>query len=186
MSCTNNLKNLGLALDNFENTRGKLPPGQVMGPLPEAGVFNAVNHGWGPFILPFIEEQPLFDRYRWDLKGTDPVNRPFGATHLTIFQCPTAPEPNRYYTAGPSGMGACGNYAPTWYVDSILVEEGLIDPPANYYGVLQPNYMTRWSARSPTARPKPSCSPKMPGGRGSGVWGGQARIRWSKEVPGRS
>jgi prepilin-type processing-associated H-X9-DG protein len=115
-----------------------------MGPLPEAGVFNAVNHGWGPFILPFIEEQPLFDRYHWDVKGPDPVNLRVLSHQLQIFQCPSA-EPNRYYTAGPSGMGACGDYAPTWYVDSILVEEGLIDPPANYDGVLQPNHMTRWS-----------------------------------------
>jgi prepilin-type N-terminal cleavage/methylation domain-containing protein/prepilin-type processing-associated H-X9-DG protein len=143
MACTNNLKNLGLALVHFENTHRKFPPGQVMGPLPEAGVPNPVNHGWGPFLLPFIELQPLFDRYRWDLKGTDPVNRPVGATQLTIFQCPSAPEPNRYYTAGPSGMGACGDYAPTWYVDASLVEKGLIDPLGNYQGVLQPNHMTR-------------------------------------------
>jgi prepilin-type N-terminal cleavage/methylation domain-containing protein/prepilin-type processing-associated H-X9-DG protein len=142
MACTNNLKQLGLALHQFHDNRGKFPPGQVMGPLPEAGVPNAVNHGWGPFLLPFIEQQPLFNQYHWDLKVTDPVNRPVGATQLQIFQCPSA-EPNRVYTAGPSGMGACGDYAPTWYVDAALVEKGLIDPLGNYQGVLQRNHMTR-------------------------------------------
>ena len=40
-------------------------------------------------------------------------------------------------------MGACGDYAPTWYVDSILADRGLIDRPGDYQGVLQPNHMTR-------------------------------------------
>jgi prepilin-type N-terminal cleavage/methylation domain-containing protein/prepilin-type processing-associated H-X9-DG protein len=144
LSCVNKLKQLGLGLHNYHDTHRKFPPGQVMGaPFPEIGVPKDVNHGWGPFILPFIELQPLFDRYRWDLKVSDPVNRPVGATQLTIFQCPSAPEPNRYYTAGPSGMGACGDYAPTWYVDPALVDKSLIDRPGDYQGVLQQNHMTR-------------------------------------------
>jgi prepilin-type N-terminal cleavage/methylation domain-containing protein/prepilin-type processing-associated H-X9-DG protein len=144
MACANNLKNLGLALLHFENTHRKFPPGQVMGPLPEATVFNAVNHGWGPFILPFIEEQPLFNRYHWDVKVADPLNLPVGSTQLTIFQCPSA-EPNRFYTAGPSGMGACGDYAPTWCFSTKAESKCEIDPLANYPGVLQPNHMTRLS-----------------------------------------
>jgi prepilin-type N-terminal cleavage/methylation domain-containing protein/prepilin-type processing-associated H-X9-DG protein len=147
-ACTNNLKNLGLALRHFESTHRKFPPGQVMGPLPEAGVPNAVNHGWGPFILPFIERQDLDVRYLWDVNVSDPLNQPVVTTQLKVFQCPSA-EPDRFYTAGPSsnygGKSACGDYAPTWYVDSILVDKGFIDPPANYQGVLQPNHLTRWS-----------------------------------------
>ncbi len=146
MACTNNLKNLGLALHHFENTRGKFPPGQVTGPLPEAGVTNAVNHGWGPFILPFIEQQVLADRYRWDVSVPDPLNQPVITTQLKIFQCPT-PEANRFYTAGPSstygGKSACGDYAPTWQVDPVLVKLGLIDPVPNYQGVMPPLVMTR-------------------------------------------
>jgi prepilin-type N-terminal cleavage/methylation domain-containing protein/prepilin-type processing-associated H-X9-DG protein len=144
MACTNNLKQLGLALHNFHDSHRKFPPGQVKGPLPEAGVFNAANHGWGAFILPFIEHQPLFSRYHWDLNVTDPVNRPVGATQLQIFQCPSA-EPNRFFTAGPSGMGACGDYAPTWCFSTKAESKCEIDPLENYQGVLQPNHMTRLS-----------------------------------------
>jgi len=144
MKCQNNLKQLGLALHNFHDAQGKFPPGQVRGPLPEASVTNAVNHGWGPFILPFIEKQPLYARYRLDVSAGNALNLEVVSTQLKTFQCPSA-EADRFYTAGPSGMGACGDYAPTWYVDSILAEISppLIDRPGDYQGVLQPNHMTR-------------------------------------------
>jgi prepilin-type N-terminal cleavage/methylation domain-containing protein/prepilin-type processing-associated H-X9-DG protein len=148
MACVNNLKQLGLALHGYQDANGKFPPGQVRGPLPEAGVTNPVNHGWGPFILPFIEQQPLYSQYRWDVQVAHPLNLPVASTQLKIFQCPSA-EPNRVYTAGPGGNGACGDYAPTWHVDPdvvpALVRQGLIDLPADHRGVLAPDLMTRLS-----------------------------------------
>jgi prepilin-type processing-associated H-X9-DG protein len=102
-------------------------------------VFNAVNHGWGPFILPFIEEQPLFDRYHWDLKLSDPLNQEVVAHPLKIFHCPSA-APNRFYFGDPfasyGGKGVCGDYAPTWYVDPALTR-------GDSQGVLTPNCMTK-------------------------------------------
>jgi uncharacterized protein (TIGR03000 family) len=41
LSCTNNLKQLGLACHNYENTFGKFPPGHVNGPFPEGDVTHA-------------------------------------------------------------------------------------------------------------------------------------------------
>jgi prepilin-type N-terminal cleavage/methylation domain-containing protein/prepilin-type processing-associated H-X9-DG protein len=164
MSCTNNLKQLGLALHLYENVHCKFPPGRVIGPLPQAGVPQAVSHGWGPFILNYIEQKALADAYRWDLQNTDPVNQPIVTTQLKIFQCPSA-EPDRYFLGGPfaryGGKAACGDYGPTWGVDAALVNLQLIDPlrdslyfiPAGvpnsipdlwvYRGVLVPNQMTR-------------------------------------------
>src|SRR5262249_53492285 len=154
MHCANNLKQLGLALHGYYDVNGKFPPGQVsgrdLGPLPQAGVTQAVNHGWGPFILSFIERQDLADRYRWDVNTADPLNQPVATTQLKIFQCPSA-EPDRFFTAGPAsaygGKSACADYAPTWYVDPdfvpALVTQGLIDRPADPRGVLAPNLMTR-------------------------------------------
>src|SRR6516225_9254625 len=88
-SCKNNLKQIGLALHTYHDTHGKFPPGRVQGPLPEAGVTRAVKHGWGPFILPFIEEQPLYALYDWDVDLSDPVNQPVDAHPLKIFECPS-------------------------------------------------------------------------------------------------
>jgi prepilin-type processing-associated H-X9-DG protein/prepilin-type N-terminal cleavage/methylation domain-containing protein len=166
LACTNNLKNLGLALHNFHDTYGKFPPGQVSGPLSEAGVPQNIRaHGWGPFILPYIEHQALADKYRWDLGNTDPANQPVVITQLNVFQCPSTPEQDRFFYGGPfaayGGKAACGDYGPTWGVDAALVSLGLIERPADclyfvagqlyipdlwvYRGVLVPNQMTRMS-----------------------------------------
>ena len=122
--CTNSLRQLGLALHQFHNNHGAFPPGQVQGPYLTAGVFWPVNHGWAVFILPYIEQQPLYDLYNWDKKATDPSNQPVVATPLSLFQCPSSPQQNRFMTTSPfnypGGKAACGDYAPTWFVDPPL------------------------------------------------------------------
>jgi prepilin-type processing-associated H-X9-DG protein len=107
-----------------------------------------VNHGWAPFILPFIERKDLFDRYQWDLWSADAGNQPVLATHVKTFQCPSAPYQDRFMTFGAfadNGRGACGDYAAVFSVDAVLVHQGLIAPPDDYQGVLAPNQLTRWS-----------------------------------------
>src|SRR5262245_26690922 len=87
MKFTSHLKQIGLALHQFENTRGKFPPSKIDGPFPEAGVIAPVSHGWGPWILPYIEQEALARQYRWDLFYHDLRNRPVAATQLKVMQC---------------------------------------------------------------------------------------------------
>jgi prepilin-type processing-associated H-X9-DG protein len=150
VQCSNNLKQLGLALHHFHDTRRKFPPGRATGPLPEGGIIKPdVHFAWAHFILPFIEQEQLARLLHWEVWSADPLNWPVGETHLRIFQCPSA-EPDRIATAPPLPPGfkaACGDYAPTWYVDpdyvQFLVKQGWIDRPKNYRGVLVPEEMTR-------------------------------------------
>src|SRR5262249_13378610 len=60
MACTNNLKNLGLALHNYHGDHGMFPPGAV-GPrsasFPQyAGL---KHHALGTYLLPYLEQQAL-------------------------------------------------------------------------------------------------------------------------------
>jgi prepilin-type N-terminal cleavage/methylation domain-containing protein/prepilin-type processing-associated H-X9-DG protein len=145
MQCSNNLKNIGLALHNFESTHGKFPPSRVFpGPLPEAGVTAAVNHGWGAFILPFIEQAALAQKYNWNLYYYDPANQPVVSTQLKVLQCPSA-QPDRFMTFDifAHGKAACTDYAPTEAVDPILGQLHWVDPARNYRGVMALNAMTR-------------------------------------------
>ena len=62
-SCTNNLKQVGLALLNYHDVRKQFPLGSYTAveedhPAEEDGL------GWATQILPQLEEQPLFDRLR--------------------------------------------------------------------------------------------------------------------------
>jgi prepilin-type N-terminal cleavage/methylation domain-containing protein/prepilin-type processing-associated H-X9-DG protein len=145
IQCANNLKQLGLALHSFHDTHHKFPPGTVQGPFPEAGVTQPVNHGWGPFLLPYIEQPALAGRYRWDRPQYDPENQPVASVPLKVFQCPSA-EPDRFMTHDKfsyGGKGACTDYAPFTEVHLALVNLGLVDPAGNYQGVMPVNHMTR-------------------------------------------
>ncbi len=48
--CTNNLKQTGLAIMNYESTFGELPPGAFLGE----------GSSWSAFILPYLEEGNVF------------------------------------------------------------------------------------------------------------------------------
>jgi prepilin-type N-terminal cleavage/methylation domain-containing protein/prepilin-type processing-associated H-X9-DG protein len=143
MSCVNNLKQIGLALHQFHDARGKFPPGQVQGPYPQAGVNWTTQHGWAVFILPHIEQQPLWALYRLDVMLYEPLNQDVVARPLKIFWCPSTPEQDRYYTGGVFAdngtKGACGDYAPTFQVDPALAT-------GDSWGVLVPNSMTPMAA----------------------------------------
>src|ERR687890_352722 len=52
--CSNNLKQIGLAVHNFHDVRGKLPSG--------ANRTGGNRWGWGAFILPYVEQGALYNQ----------------------------------------------------------------------------------------------------------------------------
>src|SRR5262249_30685620 len=126
MACTNNLKNCGLALHNFERANGRFPPGAVIGPYLPAGVTAKASHGCWPFLLPYLEQQALYQQYNWNLNSNNSANQPVVKTQLKILQCPSAAA-NRVGSGfpGQSGPGACTDYAPCGSVASSLATKGL-------------------------------------------------------------
>ncbi len=78
MSCTNNLKQIGLAMHNFESTFKKLPPGYLGPPRTDLYV-NAVNGGsqqyFGAllFLLPYMEQNNIYNQFPVDLAKVERV-----------------------------------------------------------------------------------------------------------------
>ena len=65
LQCTNNLKQVGLALQAYHEARGSFPEG---GSLSSFGGGSKYGHSWWLHVLPHIEQSPLQDQF--DLVGT--------------------------------------------------------------------------------------------------------------------
>jgi prepilin-type N-terminal cleavage/methylation domain-containing protein/prepilin-type processing-associated H-X9-DG protein len=157
--CANNLKQLGLALHDYHGAHGKFPPGAV-GPIgSDPRYVGLKNHALATYLLPYVEQQSLYQQYRWDVSWCDPPNQSVVNAQLEVWQCPSA-QPNRIHdgsltTVQPpqvnvfSGSAACGDYAGMSQVDAELARRGLIattglvDDNGNYAGVFPINGTVR-------------------------------------------
>ena len=83
LTCTNNLKQIGLAVHNFESENGVLPP-RCRTSVP--------YRGWGPIILPYLEEKSLANQYKFNLNFWDLGNAAAVSTPVAVFSCPSAPS----------------------------------------------------------------------------------------------
>jgi prepilin-type N-terminal cleavage/methylation domain-containing protein len=94
--CGNNLKQLGLAVHNYHDTYKTLPPGGMNCPNHPVTPCNGWDLDPGPWmttwsicILPFMEQQPLFDKYDAKRHNMDSVNLPVLQTFLETYLCPS-------------------------------------------------------------------------------------------------
>ncbi len=133
-TCTNNLKQIGLALHNYHDGNGSFPPSNTSAPVNK-------KHSWITFVLPYIEQQNLFNLYNFDHNWYAVKNERAVRIQLKIFQCPSAPA-DRVDPNFPS-LPACGDYNATSNVDPTLITLGLIPPTKNLEGVLVKNQNTR-------------------------------------------
>src|SRR5436305_11306306 len=81
--CQNNLKQMALAFHNYQSSYGKLPSGWVTGPKgsgqlsTSCGINAAVpcpGWAWGTSILPFIEQQAVYQQFNPDTTTPGPGN----------------------------------------------------------------------------------------------------------------
>lgn len=61
MSCQNNLKQVGLALHNYHDTMRSFPPSAVWGVGQQAPFTLPYHHTWLVMLLPYMEQQGLYD-----------------------------------------------------------------------------------------------------------------------------
>jgi prepilin-type N-terminal cleavage/methylation domain-containing protein/prepilin-type processing-associated H-X9-DG protein len=88
-SCTNNLKQLGLAMHTFYDTNKGFPPSRTS---------KAPKLSWTPFVLPYLEQDALYRKYNfaqnWNDTATNDLN-PGGPNQVNIpvLVCPSVPTP---------------------------------------------------------------------------------------------
>ncbi|HEV3203088.1 MAG TPA: DUF1559 domain-containing protein, partial [Gemmataceae bacterium] len=93
LSCTNNLKQIGLAMHNYHDANGQFPPGhQVLG---AAQVYYA---NWLIFLLPYVEQTNLFNRYNNTVRNSHPNNEMVRTTYVAVYTCPSDLSGNKILT----------------------------------------------------------------------------------------
>ncbi|MBO0696757.1 MAG: DUF1559 domain-containing protein [Zavarzinella sp.] len=108
MSCSNNLKQMGLALHGFHDTNGKFPGSWDYEPPKPPQRPTGVVQAWGVYILPYLEQDNLYKQYNFDIMATVDPDSALVQTPLKVFQCPSSPSKGRIYTfpfpANPGGL----------------------------------------------------------------------------------
>src|SRR5262245_563800 len=90
LSCKNNLKQIGLAMQNYHDTVGSFPVGYY-DPTPWPQLDNGPGWGWGAFLLPYLEMDTLYRQINFKLDVGDPANAVIRTTYLKIYACPSNP-----------------------------------------------------------------------------------------------
>lgn len=132
VQCVNNLKQLGLAIHNYESIHSMLPLGRVWAPLPgipfPSFFMGAQNTTWFTQMLGQFEQQQLADAYNYNIGSEGPsggdgmpigfaVNSTVYQARLSAFQCPSD-EVHDLTLIWPTNMyairGTRGNYVASW------------------------------------------------------------------------
>jgi prepilin-type N-terminal cleavage/methylation domain-containing protein/prepilin-type processing-associated H-X9-DG protein len=90
--CTNNLKQIGLALHNYHDSYGYLPPGYIDGNTdPNSTPDNDMGPGWGwaAHLLPFIEQDNVYKQINFKQPVGTGVNAQISQQPITIYVCPS-------------------------------------------------------------------------------------------------
>ncbi|MGO9166367.1 MAG: DUF1559 domain-containing protein [Candidatus Sulfotelmatobacter sp.] len=116
--CVNNLKQIGLALMDYESANGVFPASYLGNPnlsgtaygitYPDDGYNGWPGFAWGTMILPYIEQSPLYASINTNLPCWAPDNTTSATTKLSVFICPSVSTSTDAfalprYTSGNSG-----------------------------------------------------------------------------------
>ncbi|OJW09417.1 MAG: prepilin-type N-terminal cleavage/methylation domain-containing protein [Planctomycetales bacterium 71-10] len=132
IQCTNNLKQIGLAVMNYESTNSVLPPAM------QGGMMNVyMNHTGFAFLLPYIEGGNIYNTFNFSqgsLSGgvtyqgwAAPGNTTAFATQTAMFLCPS----NR----ATGEVGASYTTGQTWNLDKVAVTDYAFNGGAGRYAI---------------------------------------------------
>ena len=143
-TCTNNLKQIGLAIANYADTHRTFPPeGMRAAEGWDGNNMNAQKYSMQVYLLPFIDQNPLYEQfnmarssvswqdrytgYSWDITNTDTA-RTARMTIVKTYMCPSDSNPGNYdrqahghsYASNAGQMRVFRN----WYANGITYTPG--------------------------------------------------------------
>jgi len=130
--CANNLKQLGLAIQNYHSARNKFPAA-TQGRDGNGSLSNPRISYLGQ-LLPYLEQQPLYDLIDWNARWEDDIHTPIRQSFIQGFLCPSrdSAETDYYYVNGAWRDGP--GEAPSHYA-GVMGAKGLIPGLREQYPV---------------------------------------------------
>ena len=137
--CSNNLKQIGLAMHNYHGSRNTFPPGYVTAVSATApGAELGPGWGWGALILAELEQKPIYDGVNFNLQLTDPGSQTVRTTNISVYLCPSNAFTGPITLKNASGTVLVSDLSASQYVASVGQFEP-DDSPATNNGVYYRN-----------------------------------------------
>jgi prepilin-type N-terminal cleavage/methylation domain-containing protein/prepilin-type processing-associated H-X9-DG protein len=137
MQCTNNLKQIGLAIHNYHDTFNRFPSGFIFQAPGMSGRGDRANRAagfsWHTFILPQLEQANLYNQLNFQLGLWQQPNRQVVSSQLKVAVCPSAVNPVKNFRVGTASdangfadpgltatnyVGCAGAFTQSAYYDS--------------------------------------------------------------------
>jgi prepilin-type N-terminal cleavage/methylation domain-containing protein len=129
VQCANNLKQIALALHNYADEYGVLPPAYTV------DAEGKPLHSWRTLILPYMEQSALYEKIDLSKPWDDPVNTEAFEAPVEIYCCLSADcPPNRTTYLAVVAPGGCFQPAESRKLSEITNDHGstlmVIEAPA--------------------------------------------------------
>ncbi len=123
--CVNNLKQIGLAVHNYHDTRGALPGAEL---VYNGTSFSALSH-----MLPALEQTTAYNAINFSFANGDPTNNTVLTMRVSTFICPSdVADPHPEYGGQTNYMADMGSWI-VWQAAS-GPNAGLAPPNGIFYG----------------------------------------------------
>ena len=177
MQCANQMKQMALAMNVYHESLKSLPPGNlVIEELKDQachieGLVYCGSIGWPVFILPHLEQMPLYDKVDFetfaytpepgdnshhpeDVPVGDPKNKEAAENVPSVFSCPSALRPSHYHKDyGVNGDRSCpessdpkNNHDGMFHVNSSIRFSDAKDGLSNTFLLLEVSRHSWWKA----------------------------------------
>lgn len=114
--CVNNLKQMGIAFQNYHDALRRFPPGYLAaGPYVDGETDTTPGWGWAAFLLPNMEQNTVSQLANFNFPIQHPANARAVQTWIAPYVCPSDTLPGAVYAVpNPSG-GTVASAAPASY-----------------------------------------------------------------------
>lgn len=98
MQCSNNVRQLGLAVHNYESANRRIPSGWIAN-----NAHGEPGWGWAAALLPFMEASNLHNQIDFRVPIEDPIHAQVRVTVVPTFICPSDTGPDLFEIAAGDG-----------------------------------------------------------------------------------